>query len=102
MAILIPFIGWGVYIMGLIQSEFDNLGVKASDYTTFVQAIPFQIYAILAIIMIPLIAFTKIDFPDEKVEQKAEKEKADITLQSMRRKKKTPGYTPKRTQNRSW
>ncbi len=61
-AILIPFIGWGVYIMGLIQSEFDNLGVKASDYTTFVQAIPFQIYAILAIIMIPLIAFTKIDF----------------------------------------
>lgn len=26
-AILIPFIGWGVYIMGLIQAEFDNLGV---------------------------------------------------------------------------
>lgn len=48
-AILIPFIGWGVYIMGLIQSEFDNLGVMDSDYTTFVQAIPFQIYAILAI-----------------------------------------------------
>ena len=102
-AILIPFIGWGVYIMGLIQSEFDNLGVKASDYTTFVQAIPFQIYAILAIIMIPLIAFTKIDFFQmKKAEQKAEKEKADYTLQSMRRKKQTPGYTPKRTQTRSW
>lgn len=61
-AILIPFIGWGVYIMGLIQSEFDNLKVSASDYTVFVQAIPFQFYAILAIIMIPLVAITKKDF----------------------------------------
>ena len=61
-AILIPFIGWGVYIMGLIQAEFDNLGVADSDYTTFVQAIPFQLYAILAILMIPLVAFTHKDF----------------------------------------
>lgn len=61
-AILVPFIGWGVYIMGLIQAEFENLSIAESDYTTFVQAIPFQIYAILAIIMIPLIAFTGKDF----------------------------------------
>ena len=71
-AILIPFIGWGVYIMGLIQAEFDNLGVMESDYTTFVQAIPFQLYAILAIIMIPLVAFTKKDFSlMKKAEQEA-------------------------------
>lgn len=74
-AILIPFIGWGVYIMGLIKAEFDNLGVLESDYTTFVQAIPFQIYAILAIIMIPLVAFTKLDFFQmKKAELRAEKE----------------------------
>lgn len=93
-AILIPFIGWGVYIMGLIQSEFDNLGVKASDYTTFVQAIPFQIYAILAIIMIPLIAFTKIDFFQmKKAEQKAEKEKADYNFtEHEAEKENTAGY----------
>lgn len=71
-AILIPFIGWGVYIMGLIQAEFDNLNVAQSDYTTFVEAIPFQIYAILAIIMIPLVAFTKKDFSQmKKVEAEA-------------------------------
>ena len=71
-AILIPFIGWGVYIMGLIQAEFDNLGVMESDYTTFVQAIPFQLYAILAIIMIPLVAFTHKDFSlMKKAEQEA-------------------------------
>lgn len=65
-AILIPFIGWGVYIMGLIQAEFENLNITQSDYTTFVQAIPFQIYAILAIIMIPLVALTKKDFSQMK------------------------------------
>lgn len=65
-AILVPFIGWGVYIMGLIQAEFVNLNITQSDYTTFVKAIPFQIYAILAIIMIPLIAFTKKDFSQMK------------------------------------
>lgn len=73
-AILVPFIGWGVYIMGLIQSEFANLGVAESDYDTFVRAIPFQIYAILAILMIPLIAFTKKDFSQmRKAELRAQK-----------------------------
>lgn len=69
-AILVPFIGWGVYIMGLIQNEFDAVGSKASDYTTFIQAIPFQIYAILAVLMIPIIALSKLDFSQMK---KAEK-----------------------------
>lgn len=82
-AILIPFIGWGVYIMGLIQAEFDNLGVLESDYTTFVKAIPFQIYAILAIIMIPLVAFTKLDFSQmKKAELRTEKEKRDYTFEN--------------------
>ncbi len=60
--------------MGLIQAEFQNLGVTQSDYTTFVEAIPFQIYAILAIIMIPLVAFTGKDFSQMgKAEKLAEK-----------------------------
>lgn len=73
-AILVPFIGWGVYIMGLIQNEFSNLKIAESDYSTFVQAIPFQIYTILAIIMIPLVAFTKKDFSQmKKAELRAQK-----------------------------
>lgn len=71
-AIMIPFIGWGVYIMGLIQAEFANLHISESDYTTFVHAIPFQIYAILAVVMIPLVAATKKDFSQmKKAEQEA-------------------------------
>lgn len=61
-AILVPFIGWGVYTMGLIKSELDALGLAVSDYDIFTQAIPFQLYAILAIAMIPLVALLKIDF----------------------------------------
>ena len=65
-AILVPFIGWGVYIMGLIEAQFKNLQLNISDYETFVQAIPFQIYTILAVLMIPLVAFTKKDFAEMK------------------------------------
>lgn len=95
-AILIPFIGWGVYIMGLIRAEFDNIGVMESDYTTFVQAIPFQIYAILAIIMIPLVAVTKLDFSQmKKAELRTERSKAAFTFDLEEKEEQTPGYSKK-------
>ncbi|MDF0533757.1 Na+/H+ antiporter NhaC family protein [Shewanella sp. A32] len=61
-AILIPFIGWGVYIMGLIQKELSALNSDVSEWSAFVGAIPYQFYAILAIVIIPLVAFKKLDF----------------------------------------
>ncbi|MDM8099710.1 MULTISPECIES: Na+/H+ antiporter NhaC family protein [Oceanobacillus] len=70
-AVLIPFIGWGVYIMGLIRSEFDALGITTSEFDTFVQVIPFQFYAISAVLMIPLMAVFKLDFgPMAKAERR--------------------------------
>ncbi|GAA4886416.1 hypothetical protein [Ferrimonas pelagia] len=41
-AILIPFIGWGVYIMGLLQKEFTALALDTTDWQAFIRAIPFQ------------------------------------------------------------
>lgn len=61
-AVLIPFIGWGIYIMGLIREEFDREGLQISEFTVFVQAIPFQFYAILAVTAIPVVALTRTDF----------------------------------------
>lgn len=70
-AVLIPFIGWGVYIMGLIKSEFDLLNITTSEFSTLVQVIPFQFYAILAVLMVPLVAMTKLDFgPMAKAERR--------------------------------
>ncbi len=73
-AVLVPFIGWGVYVMGLIQKEFEILNIAQSDFTAFVKAIPYQIYPILSLFMVPLIAFTKLDFSamlkaEKRVEQ---------------------------------
>ncbi|MFS0614367.1 Na+/H+ antiporter NhaC family protein [Lederbergia ruris] len=70
-AVLIPFIGWGVYIMGLMKKEFDNMELSISEFDAFLQVIPFQFYAILTVLMIPLIAFTKLDFgPMAKAEHR--------------------------------
>lgn len=60
--ILIPVTGWGVYIMSIIATEFENLGIEGTDSAVFIQAIPYQFYAILALVLIPLIAFGKRDF----------------------------------------
>jgi Na+/H+ antiporter NhaC len=49
-AILVPFIGWGVYIMSLLHQQFEMLGIEQSDYAAFVAAIPFQFYAWLAVL----------------------------------------------------
>lgn len=72
-AVLIPFIGWGVYIMGLIKTEFEALNITTSEFTTLIQVIPFQFYAILAVSMVPLVALAKLDFgPMARAERRIE------------------------------
>lgn len=61
-AILVPFIGWGVYIMSLLHQQFELLGIAESDYGAFVAAIPFQFYAWLAVLMVPVLAVLKLDY----------------------------------------
>lgn len=61
-AVLVPFIGWGVYVMGLIQKEFDALKITETDWSAFVNSIPYNIYSILAVIIVPIVAFTGYEF----------------------------------------
>jgi Na+/H+ antiporter NhaC len=60
-AILVPFIGWGVYIMSLLDQQFQALGVDQSDYQALVAALPFQFYAWLAVLMVPVLALAGVD-----------------------------------------
>lgn len=60
--ILVPFIGWGIYIMGLIKKEFEPLGIVESEFTAFAKVIPFQFYALGTLFMIPLVAFLGFEF----------------------------------------
>lgn len=78
-AILIPFIGWGVYIMGLIQKELTAANSDISDWDAFISAIPYQFYAILAVGLVPLLALTQLDFgPMAKAEQLAKTGKSVV------------------------
>lgn len=61
-AILIPFIGWGVFIMSVIAEAFQASDVTTSEWDAFVAAIPFQLYAWLAIAMVPALTLLRLDF----------------------------------------
>lgn len=82
-AVLVPFIGWGVFIIGLLQKEFESLGLNISDYEAFVKSIPFNIYPILALTIIPSLALLKLDFGPMK---KAEEELSDKELEIVEKK----------------
>ena len=61
-AILIPFIGWGVFIMSVIADAFAANAVQVSEWDAFVSAIPFQLYAWLAIFMVPTLTLLRTDY----------------------------------------
>jgi Na+/H+ antiporter NhaC len=61
-AILIPFIGWGVFIMSVIADAFRVHGMADSEWDAFVAAIPFQLYAWLAIAIVPVLALLRFDY----------------------------------------
>ncbi len=61
-AILIPFIGWGVFIMSVIADAFSANGIVTSEWDAFIAAIPYQLYAWLAITMVPTMTFLRFDY----------------------------------------
>lgn len=61
-AILIPIIGWGVFIMSVIASAFEANDVAWDEWDAFVAAIPYQFYAWLAITMVPVLTFLQFDY----------------------------------------
>ncbi|MDY3006485.1 MULTISPECIES: Na+/H+ antiporter NhaC family protein [Anaerococcus] len=62
-AALIPIIGWGVYSMGLIDTELKNLSINSiSSWTVYVGAIPFNFYAIISLVLAGFLAFSQFDF----------------------------------------
>ncbi len=61
-AILIPFIGWGVFIMSVIADAFAANSVEVPEWDAFIAAIPFQLYAWLAITMVPMLTVFRFDY----------------------------------------
>jgi len=57
-----PVSTWVVFVMGLIGAQFIELGMTGSEYMTYILTIPFNFYAILAIVLVAVIVFLKWDF----------------------------------------
>lgn len=84
-AVLIPFLAWGLYAQGLIANEFNGLAINKSAMLVYIEAIPFQFYTILSVAMVPLIAVTRSDFgPMKKAEEAAKQglDYVDVKLHS--------------------
>lgn len=76
-AVLVPFIGWGVYIMSLLEQQVQALQIDTTDFGALISAIPFQFYAWLAVISIPVMAILKVDFgPMRQADMRAQEKEA--------------------------
>ena len=62
LCILIPFVGWGVYIMSLIENSYAAVGIDGDPIRVLLSVWPYQFYAFLALISIPMILSTGRDF----------------------------------------
>lgn len=68
-SILIPFIGWGAYIMSLIERNFASTGIEADAFTVLLQVIPYNFYAFLALLTVPIVIWTGRDYgPMQRVQ----------------------------------
>ena len=70
-SILIPFIGWGAYIMSLIERSYAEIGLTENEFTVLIKVIPYQFYAFLALLTVPIIIMTGKDYgPMRKAQAK--------------------------------
>jgi Na+/H+ antiporter NhaC len=69
-SILIPFIGWGAYIMSLIEKSYSEIGLADNAFGVLVSVIPYQFYAFLALLTVPIVIFTGKDYgPMKRIQQ---------------------------------
>ncbi|MBT6033413.1 MAG: hypothetical protein HOH19_12630 [Kordiimonadaceae bacterium] len=62
LSILIPFVGWGVYIMSLIENAYVVVGIDEEPLSVLLSVWPYQFYAFLALLSVPMILTTGKDF----------------------------------------
>ncbi|ACB86204.1 Na+/H+ antiporter NhaC family protein [Natranaerobius thermophilus] len=60
--LLVPVSTWVVYVMGLIGTEYERLNLDGTPYLVYLSTIPYNLYAILAFILVLFIIVTKIEF----------------------------------------
>jgi Na+/H+ antiporter NhaC len=65
-SIIIPFNGWGAFIMGILATQG-----FADPFNTMIQSLPYNFYPFLALLMVLIVILTKKDFgPMAKAERR--------------------------------
>src|SRR5690625_4394499 len=57
-----PVSTWVVFVMGLIGAQFAELGITGSTYVAYLGTIPYNFYAIAAIVMVGIVVFSRIEY----------------------------------------
>lgn len=83
-SILIPFIGWGAYIMSLIEKSYVQVGLTENEFTVLLKVIPYQFYAFLALFTVPIVIYTAKDYgPMKRIQAeylvRRREQEADVT-----------------------
>ena len=73
---LVPIVGFGIYIMGLIDVELEAAGMTGdTSWNLFLSSAPFNFYTVLTLIMCGYMAITQFDFgPMLKAQNRAKYE----------------------------
>ncbi|MDD4837174.1 MAG: Na+/H+ antiporter NhaC family protein, partial [Dethiosulfovibrio sp.] len=53
---------WVAYMVGQIGMQFNELGITASPYVTYIKSIPFVIYNIVALVLLTYVVLSSRDF----------------------------------------
>jgi Na+/H+ antiporter NhaC len=70
--ILLPFTGWGIYVMGIVATEFEKIGCAEHEFYAFLSAVPLQFYAWTTLLLVAVVALSGREFgPMAKAEHRA-------------------------------
>lgn len=61
-SLLAPISTWVVFVMGLIGTQYAELGIEGQTYLAYLETIPYNFYAIAALALAILVAFSRLDF----------------------------------------
>lgn len=95
------FTSWGAYILTIIATELEGIGVQKNEIIAFNEAVPFMFYTIGAVVFVYFIAVTGFDYgPMMKAEKRAFEEgklvaDGDATERLLRTVTIPEGATPK-------
>ena len=88
--ILIPVASWGVYIMSLIENSYADMGVPGDAFAVLIDVWPYQFYAFLALLAVPMIISTGKDFGPMARAQKRYLSKEAVSNEGATEKQDTP------------